>query len=504
MKEIVLTTFNARYSHTSLALRCLQANLKEFEDRSQIVEFIINSNVTDALEEILTYKPKIVAISTYIWNATHSSELIELLKLVAPEITIIIGGPEASHFPHRVDFSKADYVVQGEGEISFYELIKDLFEKNPPKLKIINGKVPDLKSIKLPYDHYSDEDIKNRHCYIEASRGCPFSCEFCLSSLDKRVREIPMEKFMKELEKLWERGVRNFKFIDRTFNLSIPNSTALLDYFLSKNEEYFVHFEVVPDRFPKALKERLTKFKPASLQLEVGIQTLNPKVAARINRRLDMEKISKNLAFLQEETEAHLHVDLIIGLPGEDLESLAKSLNKLYSLTQCEIQVGILKKLSGTTISRHDEEFEMVYSNKPPYEILKNRDLSFQKMQELKRFARFWDLVFNSGNFKLSCKHLWRDGKVFEGFLNFSNWLFLQTQSTWQISLERLAGYIFTYLCEVMNEDKEFVKKIMIEDLMIIRGRKLPLFLRDEVVESEKRKEPKKANIRQLKHSKSD
>ncbi|MFA6757405.1 MAG: cobalamin-dependent protein, partial [Sulfurospirillaceae bacterium] len=154
MKEIVLTTFNARYSHTSLALRCLQANLKEFEDRSQIVEFIINSNVTDALEEILTYKPKIVAISTYIWNATHSSELIELLKLVAPEITIIIGGPEASHFPHRVDFSKADYVVQGEGEISFYELIKDLFEKNPPKLKIINGKVPDLKSIKLPYDHY--------------------------------------------------------------------------------------------------------------------------------------------------------------------------------------------------------------------------------------------------------------------------------------------------------------------------------------------------------------
>ncbi|MFA6756727.1 MAG: DUF4080 domain-containing protein, partial [Sulfurospirillaceae bacterium] len=177
---------------------------------------------------------------------------------------------------------------------------------------------------------------------------------------------------------------------------------------------------------------------------------------------------------------------------------------KLYSLTQCEIQVGILKKLSGTTISRHDEEFEMVYSNKPPYEILKNKDLSFQKMQELKRFARFWDLVFNSGNFKLSCKHLWRDGKVFEGFLNFSNWLFLQTQSTWQISLERLAGYIFTYLCEVMNEDKEFVKKIMIEDLMIIRGRKLPLFLRDEVVESEKRKEPKKANIRQLKHSKSD
>lgn len=502
MKEILLTTFNARYAHTSIAQRYLFANLEELQGRAKILEFVINSQVVDAAEEILSYQPKIVGIGAYIWNALEVQELITILKKVAPQIFIILGGPEASHFPHRVDFSGADYIIQGEGDIAFYELCKTLLEGQLPTERVIKAPMVNINAIKLPYDYYTDDDIKNRYCYVEASRGCPFTCEFCLSSIDKRVRDIEITRFIGELEKLWQRGVRNFKFIDRTFNLSIENATKLLDFFLSKTEEYFVHFEVIPDHFPVVLREKIAQFSPAALQLEVGIQTLDPEISKNIHRRLNIAKIEENLAFLQNDTHAHLHVDLIIGLPGESLEGFGRNLDKLYSLTQCEIQIGILKKLSGTTISRHDEIYGMVYSNKPPYDILQNNLISFKEMQKMKRFARFWDMVYNSGNFKKCATLLWSEGKVYEGFYAFSEWLYAQTKSTWQISLDRLAELIFRYLCEVMRYEEEHIKTILIEDIMTVRGRKMPSFLRENYMPHEEQKEGTlKLNKRQLKHA---
>lgn len=501
MKEILLTTFNARYTHTSIAQRYLFANLEELQEKAKILEFVINSQVVDAAEEILSYQPKIVGIGAYIWNALEVQELITILKKVAPHVLIILGGPEASHFPHRVDFSKADYIIQGEGDIAFYKLCKTLLDGNTPE-RVIKAPMVDLSAIKLPYDYYTDHDIKNRYCYVEASRGCPFTCEFCLSSADKKVRDIEIGRFIGELEKLWQRGVRNFKFIDRTFNLSIENATKLLDFFLSKTEEYFVHFEVIPDHFPAVLREKIAQFPPAALQLEVGIQTLDPEISKNIHRRLNIPKIEDNLAFLQQQTHAHLHVDLIIGLPGESLEGFGRNLDKLYSLTQCEIQIGILKKLSGTTISRHDEIYGMVYSDKPPYDILQNDLIPFKEMQKMKRFARFWDMVYNSGNFKKSAKLLWNDGKVYDGFYTFSEWLYTQTESTWQISLDRLAQLIFRYLCEEMGHSEEEIKALLIEDIMTVRGRKMPSFLRENYVPHEEQKEGHaKLNKRQLKHA---
>ncbi|MDY0265867.1 MAG: DUF4080 domain-containing protein, partial [Sulfurospirillum cavolei] len=303
------------------------------------------------------------------------------------------------------------------------------------------------------------------------------------------------------LEKLWRRGVRNFKFIDRTFNLSIENATQLLDFFLSKEEEYFVHFEVIPDHFPKALREKIAQFPPAALQLEVGIQTLDPNISQNIHRRLNVEKIEENLAFLQNKTHAHLHVDLIVGLPGESIEGFGNNLNRLHALTQCEIQIGILKKLSGTTLSRHDEIYGMVYSDKPPYDIVQNDLIPFVLMQKMKRFARFWDMVYNSGNFKRSCELLWKEGKVFEGFYAFSEWLYTQTESTWQIALDRLAELVFRYLCEEQGYEKEKIKAQLIEDIMTVRGRKMPSFLRDNYVPRESEENTIKVNKRQLKHA---
>ncbi len=500
MKEIILTTFNARYTHTSLGLRYLFANLEELQERAQILEFVINSQVADAAEEILAKNPKIVGIGAYIWNALEVSELINIIKKVSPSTIVILGGPEASYLPHRVDFSLADFVVQGEGDIVFYELCRDVLGGNMPKERFIKASVVDINSIKLPYEHYTDHDIKNRYCYVEASRGCPFTCEFCLSSIDKKVREIDIERFLLELERLWQRGVRNFKFIDRTFNLNIENATKLLDYFLAKKEEYFIHFEVIPDHFPAVLRDRIAQFPPAALQLEVGIQTLDPLISKKINRRLNIEKIEDNLAFLQNETNAHLHVDLIVGLPAESLEGFGANLDKLYSLTKCEIQIGILKKLSGTTLSRHDEIYGMVYSDKPPYDILQNDLISFSQMQKIKRFARFWDMVYNSGNFKKTAPLLWRDGKVYEGFFAFSIWLYEQSESTWQISLDRLAQYIFNYLCSQMGYEDEHIKALLIDDIMGIRGRKMPSFLRENYIPKEEKESGVKLNKRQLKH----
>lgn len=501
MNEIVLTTFNARYTHTAIGLRYLFANLKELQPKAKIIEFIINSSVADAVETILAQNPKIVGIGAYIWNALEVHEFITILKKVAPKITIVLGGPEASHLPHRVDFSGADFVIQGEGDIAFYELAKQILKGNAPSEKFIIAPMVDINAISLPYAYYSDHDIKYRYCYVEASRGCPFTCEFCLSSIDKKVRNINIEKFLGELEILWQRGVRNFKFIDRTFNLEIKSANRLLDFFLAKEEEYFVHFEVIPDHFPKELKEKIMRFPSTSLQLEVGIQTLDASIAKNIRRRLDIPKIKENLAFLQNETKAHLHVDLIVGLPGESLEMFGANLDMLYALTKCEIQIGILKKLSGTTLSRHDSEYSMVYSNKPPYDILQNNLISFVQMQKMKRFARFWDLVYNSGNFKRTVTFLWKEGRVYEGFYAFSEWIYAQTESTWQISLERLSELLFGYLCGEIGQNEDEIKAMMIEDIMNVRGRKLPAFLRENVVPKEVKESTSKLNKRQLKHT---
>jgi len=502
MKEIILTTFNARYTHTSIALRYLFANLHELQEKAQIVESVINSSVADAVETILAYEPKIIGIGAYIWNALEVHEFISIMKKVSPCTWIVLGGPEASHLPHRVDFTGADFIIQGEGDVAFYRLCQELLNDNIPKERFIKAPMVDLNSIVLPYAYYSEHDIKNRYCYVEASRGCPFTCEFCLSSADKKVRDVEIGRFLNELEILWGKGVRNFKFIDRTFNLSIENATKLLDFFLSKTEEYFVHFEVIPDHFPKALREKIARFPPAALQLEVGIQTLDPLISKNIHRRLNIHKIEENLLFLQQHTDAHLHVDLIVGLPGESMEGFGANLDKLHSLTQCEIQIGILKKLSGTTISRHDEIYGMVYSEKPPYDIVQNDLIPFKQMQKMKRFARFWDMVYNSGNFKKSATLLWKEGCVFDGFFAFSEWLYEQTESTWQISLDRLAELIFRYLCEVMHHNEDVIKALLSEDIMSVRGRKMPSFLRENYAPKEEQKESAfKHNKRQLKHT---
>jgi radical SAM superfamily enzyme YgiQ (UPF0313 family) len=478
MKKIILSTLNSRYTHSAFGLRYLYANMNELQDATEILEFNINDATSTIAEKILDEKPYILGLGVYIWNATHTKELVDMLKLIKPELIIVLGGPEVSYFPIRVDFSNADFIVQGEAEESFYKLCKDILEnKNIPN-KIIPMSLPNLKKLKLPYKYYTDNDIKNRYIYVEISRGCPFECEFCLSSMDQRVRAFNLDEVLVEFETLWQRGARAFKFVDRTFNLNMKSANRILDFFLEKDEEYFVHFEVVPDHFPTSLREKIKKFPAGALQLEIGIQTLNLEIADNISRRLDLQKVNSNVKFLDTQTSAHIHLDLIIGLPGESLKSFGKNLDELVALSSCEIQLGILKKLSGTHIERHDKKYKMVYSNTPPYEILKNADLTFKDVQIMKRFARFWDLTYNSGNFKRSVRLIWEDKSVYENFYDFSIWIYSQTDSTWKISLERLGELLFRYLTEVKGLDSEFVAKNMLQDMLKLKGRAIAKYLK--------------------------
>jgi len=509
--NILLTTLNARYTHSAIGLRCLFANMGGLQSETEICEFTMNENIQDIAEKLLSYSPKVIGIGVYIWNATQSVELVTTIKKVSPETIVILGGPEVSYTPIRVNFDAADFIIQGEGDTAFAELAGAIMGGLTPTSRVIQAAPVDLNAIKLPYDYYSDEDIANRYIYVEASRGCPFLCEFCLSSIDEKVRNFDCDQVLNALESLWQRGVRSFKFIDRTFNLNIRIASRLLDFFLQKiessEESCFVHFEVIPDHFPEVLKEKIAKFPPTSLQLEIGIQTLNLEVARNIQRNLKLEKIEKNIRFLEHETSAHMHLDLIVGLPGESLKSFGNNLNQLYSMTGSEIQIGILKKLSGTTLNRHDEVFGMVYAETPPYDILKNDLLSFEDIQQMKRFARFWNLFYNSGNFKQSLPLLWPDGDVFEQFHAFSIWIYAETQSTWKISLDRLAGLLFSYLVEQGHADKQLAE-IMVRDVMKLEGRKLPNFLKPYVhtrVERSSLSTPRKQtsvfNKRQVRHS---
>jgi radical SAM superfamily enzyme YgiQ (UPF0313 family) len=445
--DLVLTTLNARYTHASLGLRCLRANLGPLRDRSVIREFTISQRPIDIVEALLAESPKVIGLGVYIWNARESLEVVRLLRQLAPDVKVVLGGPEVSFELAGSEWLPlVDHVITGEGELAFARVATALLAGEPVPTQVIAGGLPDVKTLTLPYDEYSDEDLAHRVVYVEASRGCPFSCEFCLSSLDEKVRNFPLDAVLAALTRLVERGAKQFKFIDRTFNLSPKVSHALLDFFLAR-EGLFVHFEVVPDRFPDALRARIEKFAPGSLQLEVGIQTFDTETAKRISRPQNNELIEANLRWLSG-TGAHVHADLIIGLPGEDAASFGRGFDRLVATGPAEVQVGVLKRLKGTPIIRHDAEYAVVWSHEPPFEILSNRLVPFAQMQRLKRFARVWDLVANRGHFVQSVSLLWaRERSPFEAVLHFSEWLHART-SLAGVAVARLAEFLLTYLVE--------------------------------------------------------
>ena len=456
MAEIVLTTLNAKYPHAAFGLRYLHANLGDLRRRAEIVEFDIGQRSVDILEALLCRSPRIVGLGVYIWNIEQCTKLVGELKHVRPNIQVVLGGPEVSYETASQEIVRlADYVITGEADLTFPQLCAQILDSRSESripnsalsAKVIAAALPQFSDLQLPYDLYTADDIAHRVIYVEASRGCPYECEFCLSSLDIPVRQAPLDEFLAAMEALLARGTRQFKFVDRTFNLNIKTSRAILSFFLERYRPgLFLHFEMIPDRLPEALRDLIGQFPPGALQFEVGIQTFNDEVAARISRRQDNARVEENLRWLREETGVHVHADLIVGLPGETLEGFARGFNRLVALRPQEIQVGMLKRLRGTPIVRHDEEWGMAYSPAAPYEILQTRLIDYATMQRLRRFSRYWDLIANSGNFVETTPLIWGDGLPFESFLRLSDWLYAAGGKTNGIALKRLAELLFRYL----------------------------------------------------------
>ncbi len=449
--SILLTTLNARYTHASLGLRYLLANMGPLQDQTRIQEFVTGAKTADLVERILAHAPRIVGFGVYIWNVEETTRLVAMLKRVAPAVKIILGGPEVSHETGEQEIvGLADYVVTGWGDVTFPKLCGEILNGPKPLMKIHAGVQPPMDAIALPYALYNDDDIANRTLYVEASRGCPFKCEFCLSSLDKTAWPFPLDAFLAEMEAMYARGARLFKFVDRTFNLNVKTSLRIMDFFLDKIAQYpddpiYAHFELVPDHLPDALKDTIAKFPAGALQFEIGIQSFNPEVQALVSRRQNNEKAAENIRWLTQHATAHLHVDLIAGLPGEDVASFARGFDQLVGLGAEEIQFGILKRLRGTPIIRHTEAFGMVYDPYPPYTVLATDKIDFATMQRLVRFARYWDLVANSGRFANTTPVLLGEAP-FDNFMAFSDWIYTRTDATHRIALDRLAKLVAEYL----------------------------------------------------------
>ncbi len=533
--DIVLTTLDAKYIHAAFGLRYLLANLGELRPRACLVEFDINQRPLDIAEVLFAHNPQIIGFGIYIWNVEPTAEVIAAIKCVQPGIKIILGGPEMSYETGNQPIVQlTDHAITGEADLKFAEVCRVLLERRaPPRRdesspqhagpeagaplpKIIPAEPPDFSQIVLPYDLYTDDDIAHRIFYVEASRGCPFACEFCLSSLDIPVRQVPLAAMLEQLQRLLDRGVKQFKFVDRTFNLNLGVSKTILEFFLARHRPgHFFHFEMIPDRLPESLHEIIAQFPPGALQFEVGIQTFNEEVGGLIKRRQNYEKLADNFRFLRKETGVHIHADLIAGLPGETLESFAAGFDRLIALGPQEIQVGILKRLRGTPIVRHDADWQMVYNPHPPYEILQNKLIEFATMQKLRRFARYWDLVGNSGNFIETTPLIWgasspglrppspplateeRDGdrrrvtsqlqtadgivnrSPFHTFLHFSEWLHARTGRTDGIALARLMERLFEFLTGELRLDAKRVAGALWRDYQRGGRHDKPAFLKN-------------------------
>ncbi|MHA3773282.1 DUF4080 domain-containing protein [Verrucomicrobiota bacterium sgz303538] len=459
MPDIVLATLNAKFIHAAFGLRYLLANLGELQPRAALHEFDINQRPIDIAEAILAEEPRILGLGVYIWNAVPTTELVAILKRARPDLTIVLGGPEVSYECDQQEIIRlADYVITGEADLTFAEVCRQLLAGERPAFKIIPATLPDVNQLALPYDLYDERDVAHRIIYVEASRGCPFTCEFCLSSLEIPVRAFELDPFLAAMQRLLDNGVQQFKFVDRTFNLNLRTSSTILQFFLDRwRPGLFVHFEMVPDRLPEGLRELIAKFPPGALQFEVGIQSFTPEVEKHISRRQNHDRLADNFRWLREKSGVHIHADLIAGLPGETLDSFAAGFDRLVTLRPQEIQVGILKRLRGTPIVRHDAEWDMRYSAHPPYEILQNRLLDFPTMQRLRRFAKFWDVYGNSGNFGETLPLIWGEGSPFTGFLRFSDWLHARTVQGHGIARTRQFDLLFEYLTGELSMPHEEV-----------------------------------------------
>ena len=429
--KVLLAAINAKYIHSNLGIYSLKTYgekmLKEWGLAEQaeisLAEYTINHQMEQILQDIYKRKPDVIGFSCYIWNISYVKMILADIKKVLPDVKIWAGGPEVSY--HAEAFLKeepaVDLVMMGEGELTFAHFLKALL--NGEELKQVSGlmlrnddgtftdtgfrQVMDMSQIPFPYAFMDMKELEHRIIYYESSRGCPFSCAYCLSSIDKKLRFRSLDLVLPELEWFLQAKVPQVKFVDRTFNCKKSHAMAIWQYIRDHDNGITnFHFEIAADLLDKDELDLLSTMRPGLVQLEIGVQSTNEKTLETIRRKTDIEEIRQITAAINSWHNIHQHLDLIAGLPWEDIESFKKSFNDVYKMEPEQLQLGFLKILKGSYIEELIPDCDLLYSTAPPYEVLQTKWLSYGDVLELKDIEEMTEVHYNSRQFTCTLKEL--------------------------------------------------------------------------------------------------
>ena len=419
--KVLLTAINAKYIHSNLAVYSLRAYAGKYAQQTEIAEYTINQTMDDILSDIYRKKPDILCLSCYLWNILYVEQLITEIHKVLPKMQIWLGGPEVSYNAVSVmeQYPQVTGVMCGEGEETFLELM-EYWNQERESLDTIKGivyrengtcrqnpprPVMDLSKVPFVYDHI--EDFQNKIIYYESSRGCPFSCSYCLSSIDKCLRFRKLELVEKELQFFIDEEVPQVKFVDRTFNCNHKHAIAIWKYIKEHDKGITnFHFEVAADLLNEEELKLIESMRPGLIQLEIGVQSTNEQTIREIRRTMRFEEVARIVQRINQGENVHQHLDLIAGLPYEGMESFQKSFDDVYRLHPEQLQLGFLKVLKGSYMESQKERYGLVYKSRPPYEVLYTNWLSYEEMMRLKSVEEMVEVYYNSGQFSYCLRKL--------------------------------------------------------------------------------------------------
>ena len=496
--KILLAACNAKYIHSNLAVYDLQAYAAEYADHIVLKEYTINQQKDDIMRDIYLEHPDVVCVSCYIWNVSFVKELMADLTKILPDADFWAGGPEVSYDAEKFLTENPEFkgVMVGEGEETFRELAGYYVEKNPQDLKDMTGicykdgekiihngwrQIMDLSSIPFIYKDLSD--FKNRIIYYESSRGCPFSCSYCLSSIDKKLRFRDTEMVKKELQFFIDNKVPQVKFVDRTFNCKHDHAMAIWKYINEHdNGVTNFHFEISADLLREEELQEMSTMRPGLIQLEIGVQSTNPDTIKAIHRTMDFEKLKGIVDRIHSFGNIHQHLDLIAGLPYEDYDSFRHSFNDVYALKPQQLQLGFLKVLKGSHMMEMCQEYGIVYKTREPYEVLSTKWLDYDHVLKLKTVENMVEVYYNSGQFQKTLEYaesFFPDAfSIYEGLGSF-----YMEKGYGDVSHTRMRRYeiLLEFLEDVSEISMDQVKDQMVYDLYLRENLKSrPGFARDQ------------------------
>lgn len=496
--KILLVACNAKYIHSNLAVYDLQAYASDYADHIVLKEYTINQQKDDIMRDIYLEHPDVVCVSCYIWNLSFVKELMADLTKILPDADFWAGGPEVSYDAEKFLTENSEFkgVMVGEGEETFKELAGYYVEKNPQDLKNMTGicyrdgdqiihngwrQIMDLSSIPFIYKDLSE--FKNRIIYYESSRGCPFSCSYCLSSIDKKLRFRDTETVKKELQFFIDNKVPQVKFVDRTFNCKHDHAMAIWKYINEHdNGVTNFHFEISADLLREEELQEMSTMRPGLIQLEIGVQSTNPDTIKAIHRTMDFEKLKGIVDRIHSFGNIHQHLDLIAGLPYEDYDSFRHSFNDVYALKPQQLQLGFLKVLKGSHMMEMCREYGIVYKTQEPYEVLSTKWLDYDHVLKLKTVENMVEVYYNSGQFQNTLEYL---ENFFQDAFSIYERLgsFYMEKGYGDVSHTRMRRYeiLLEFLEDVPEISMDQVKDQMVYDLYLRENLKSrPGFARDQ------------------------